>query len=160
MAPSFIIRRARPEDVEAVHEVHTEAIRAGTADHYEPEAVEVWVDAFNPANFPKNIERMEFFVAEDAENRIGGFVAFDLETREVDSVYVAPWTRGSGLGSRLLGFAEDSARRAGLGNLWLDSSINAVGFYAKYGWVEVKQHARVRKGVPIPVVKMEKGLTP
>lgn len=146
--------------MEAVHQVHTEAIRTGAAGHYDPEAVDVWVGAFNPENFPENIERMEFFVAEDLEGRIGGFVAFDLETREVDSVYVAPWTRGSGLGSLLLQFAEDSARQAGLPDIWLDSSINAVGFYARYGWTEVERHARVRNGVPIPVVKMEKALEP
>jgi putative acetyltransferase len=158
MASSFHIRRARPADVDAVREVHTEAIRAGTTGHYEPEAVEVWVGAFNPASFPKNIERMEFFVAEDRQGRVGGFVAFDLETREIDSVYAAPWTGGSGLGSQLLRFAEESARQAGLSDLWLDSSINAVGFYERHGWAEVEHHARVRQGVPIPVVKMEKTL--
>jgi N-acetylglutamate synthase-like GNAT family acetyltransferase len=158
MAPPFSIRRARPQDVDAVHQVHTEAIRAGTTGHYEPEAVEAWVEAFSPDNFPRNIERMEFFVAEDSAGQVGGFVAFDLETREVDSVYVAPWTGGSGLGTLLLRFAEESARQAGVQNLWLDSSINAVGFYAKYGWSEVERHARVRQGVSIPVVKMEKTL--
>ena len=122
--------------------------------------MEVWVEAFNPENFPKNIERMEFFVAEMGDSRLGGFLAYDLKTGEVDSVYVAPWGRGSGLGSFLLGFAEEAARQAGLTDLWLDSSINAVGFYAAYGWNEVERHSRVRKGIEIPVVKMEKSLGP
>ena len=160
MALPFHIRRAGPEDVDDVHRIHTTAIREGASGHYEPEVVEVWVDAFNPETFPRNIDRMEFFVAELEDGRVGGFVAFDLATAEVDSVYVAPWGRGSGLGSFLLGFAEESARQAGLNDLWLDSSINAVGFYAAYGWNEVEHHCRVRRGVEIPVVKMEKALNP
>ncbi len=154
----FTIRIAKPSDVDDVHRIHTTAIREGTAEAYEPEVVEVWVDAFNPENFPKNIERMEFYVAELPDGRIAAFLAFDLATTEIDSVYVAPWGHGLGLGSFLLGFAEEKGRLAGLDRMWLDSSLNAVGFYAKHGWTEVQRHARVRKGVKIPVVKMEKTL--
>ena len=54
---------------------------------------------------------MKFYVAELDDGRIAAFLAFDLVTAELDSVYVAPWGRGLGLGSFLLGFAEESARR-------------------------------------------------
>jgi GNAT superfamily N-acetyltransferase len=155
---SFSIRRARPEDVFDVHRIHTTAIREGAAGHYHPEVVEAWVDAFNPENFPDNIETMEFWVAELEDGRVAAFLAFDPDTAEVESVYVAPWGRGLGLGSFLLGFAEESLRLAGLGSAWLDSSLNAVGFYSSFGWNEVEHHARERKGIEIPVVKMEKGL--
>jgi GNAT superfamily N-acetyltransferase len=134
------------------------AIRTGAVSVYDPEVVEVWVDAFNPQNFPANIERMEFYVAELQGGRLGAFLAFDLNTAEIDSVYVAPWGGGLGLGSFLLGFAEEKGRLAGLDTMWLDASLNAVGFYQKYGWVEMERHARVRKGIEIPVVKMEKAL--
>lgn len=158
MENPFSLRRALPEDVTDVHRIHSASIREGTAGHYEPEVVEVWVDAFNPESYPGNIERMEFFVAEHSDGRIGGFVAMDLATAEVDSVYVAPWAGGLGLGSLLLGFAEEMGLKAGLEKIWLDASLNAVGFYARFGWVEVRRHTRVRKDVEIPVVRMEKGL--
>jgi putative acetyltransferase len=158
--PPFKLRKARPEDVFGVHRVHTTAIRRGAGDHYEREVVEAWVEAFNPANFPKNIERMEFYVAELPDGRIAAFLAFDLATAEIDSVYVAPWGQGLGLGSYLLGFAEESSRRVGIETAWLDASLNAVSFYSRYGWIEVERHNRVRRGVEIPVVKMEKKLVP
>ncbi|MGW8266820.1 MAG: GNAT family N-acetyltransferase [Longimicrobiales bacterium] len=160
MLEAMIVRRARPEDVERVHQVHTGAIRGGAGNHYPPEVVDVWVDAFNPANFSRNIQRMEFFVAELPAGRIAGFLALDLETRELDSLYVAPWANGFGLGSYFLGFAEEIARQAGLEDLWLDASLNAVSFYSRYGWEEIGRHARIRKGVEIPVMRMEKQLTP
>jgi putative acetyltransferase len=158
MTRPFNIRKARPEDVFDVHRIHSTAIRDGAAGHYDPDVVEVWVDAFNPTNFPINIERMEFYVAELLDGRIAAFVAFDLTTSELDSVYVAPWGHSLGLGSFLLGFAEETARQAGLDHVWLDASINAVSFYARYGWTEVERHARVINSVEIPVVKMEKNL--
>lgn len=140
--------------------VHTASIRSGAGDHYSQDVLDVWVDAFNPENFPKNIQRMDFFVAELADGQVAAFLALDMETREIDSVYVAPWGQGLGLGSYLLGFAEEAGRQAGLRDLWLDASLNAVSFYAKYGWEETRHHARERRGVEIPVVRMEKALTP
>ena len=160
MIKAIFFRRARPEDVDAVQQVHAAAIRSGAGDHYPPDIVDVWVDAFNPASFPQNIQRMEYFVAGLPDGRIAGFMAVDLKTGEVDSVYVAPWGRGVGLGSYLLGYAEEMARQAGLEDLWLDASMNAVSFYARFGWEEIGRHSRVRKGVEIPVMRMEKRLAP
>jgi len=154
----FTLRKAKPDDVFEVHRIHTMAIRKGGEGHYAPEVLEVWAGAFNPTNFPKNLERMEFHVAKLQDGRIGAFLAFDLTTRELDSLYVAPWGEGLGLGSFLLGFAEEASRLAGVDSLWLDASLNAVGFYRKYGWREVGRHARVRNAVEIPVVRMEKDL--
>jgi putative acetyltransferase len=156
----FSLRPARPEDVFDVHRVHSTSIREGAQSHYDPEVLEVWVDAFNPENYPKNLEILEFFVAELREGGIAAYLAFDLVTAEIESVYVAPWGQGLGLGSFLLGFAEESARRAGLKSLWLDASLNAVSFFSGFGWQEVERHVRVRRGVELPVVKMEKQLGP
>ena len=160
MLESIVLRPARPEDVDAVQRVHTEAIRSGAGDHYPPEVVEVWVDAFNPESYPGNIQRMAFFVAELPDGRIPGFLVLDLESGELESLYVAPWACGYGLGSYLLGYGEELARNVGLSDLWLDASLNAVSFYGRYGWEEIGRHARIRKGVEIPVIRMEKFLGP
>ena len=158
MKEPFRLRPARPEDVAEVQKVHASSIREGVGSHYEPEAVEVWVGAFNPQNFSRNIERLEFYVALLRDGRIAAFLAFDLESTEIDSVYVAPWGKGLGIGSFLMGFAEETGRMAGLESMWLDASINAASFYRHMGWEEVERHARVREGVEIAVVRMEKSL--
>jgi len=159
MIRSVFLRRAEPEDVEAVHLVHTASIRSAGEESYSPQALQAWVEAFNPESFPKNLQRMDFWVAELPDRRVAGFLAMDMATRELDSLYVAPWGKGIGLGSYLLGYGEELARLAGLRDLWLDSSLNAVSFYARYGWEEIGRHARVRKGVEIPVMRMEKILS-
>lgn len=158
MNPAFSLRRARPEDVAAVNVVHSQAIRTGAARHYSQEVIDVWVGAFYPENFPKNIERLAFWVAESKERGVDGFLAVDLATGEVDSVHVAPWGQGKGLGSALMTLAEAVARDRGLSDLWLDASLNAVPFYERHGWTAVRHHARVRQGVEIPLVRMGKTL--
>jgi len=158
METPFRIRRARRDDVDSVRLVHTAAIRSGAYRVYSPRVVETWVGAFNPDRYPENIQRMAFFVAELLDGRVSAFLALDLEKEELESIYVAPWAKGMGLGSYLLGYGEELARQAGIGRLWLDASLNAVSFYARYGWEEVRRHARVREGVEIPVVRMEKSL--
>jgi len=150
------LRRAALGDVDAVHQVHTAAIRGGAGGDYTSEAVEAWVEAFNPGSFPKNLQRMEFWVAELPDGRVAAFAALNMATRELDSLYVAPWGKDMGLGSYLLGYCEEIARAGGLQDLWLDASLNAVTFYARYGWEEIGRHSRVRKGVEIPVMRMEK----
>lgn len=158
METSFRIRRARPDDMDSVRLIHTAAIRSGAYRVYSPRVVETWVGAFNPDRFPENIRRMAFFVAELPDDRIAAFLALDMEKEELESLYVAPWAKGMGLGSYLLGFGEEWARQAGIDRFWLDASLNAVSFYARYGWEEIRRHARVREGVEIPVVRMEKSL--
>jgi GNAT superfamily N-acetyltransferase len=160
MIQSILVRRAIPEDVEAVHGVHTAAIRSGGAEEYAPEALEAWIEAFNPGSFPKNLQKMEVRVAELPDGSVAAFLALDLAKRELESLYVAPWGKGMGLGSYLLGYGEELARLAGLPDLWLDASLNAVAFYARFGWEEIGTHARIRKGVEIPVMRMEKVLRP
>lgn len=159
MIQSIFLRRATPEDAESVRLVHTASIRSEASEEYSPEALQAWVGAFNLDSFPENIQRMDFWVAELPDGRVAGFLAMDLFGRELDSLYVAPWGKGMGLGSYLLGYGEELARMAGLADLWLDASLNAVSFYARYGWEEIGRHARVRKGVEIPVMRMEKILT-
>jgi hypothetical protein len=58
----------------------------------------------------------------------------------------------------MLGYGEEVARMAGLSDLWLDASLNAAPFYTRHEWEEIGRHARIRRGVEIPVIRMEKFL--
>jgi len=157
-SPPFTLRRAVAADAPAVKAVQEAAVRDGAVGFYEPESIEVWVGAFSLENFPKRVEELSYWVAELPDGRLGGYLSMKIETAEVESVYTAPWARGIGLGKYLLERCEEIAREAGIGHVWLDASLNAVSFYERFGWREVRRHARVRQGVEIPVVLMEKTL--
>lgn len=150
------IRRARAEDLEACHRIHGAAVRAGTREAYSQEATEAWASAFNRDTFPEKVEEDEVFVVENDERRVLGFVSLKVATFEVDSVYVDPAAAGRGIGTELLHHIMDVARQHHLHTLWLDASKNAVPFYEKRGWVETDRCTRVRDGVEIPCVRMER----
>ncbi len=52
----------------------------------------------------------------------------------VDDLVVTVASRGQGIGSRLLEFAEAEARRLGLTAVFLDSRPEALPFYRKHGY--------------------------
>ena len=71
-----------------------------------------------------------------SEKVLGGLLARTWrEMLSVELVALPPELRGSGLGSRLLGLAEEEARRRGCRNAWLQTAAwQARGFYEKLGY--------------------------
>ena len=57
-----------------------------------------------------------------------------LNRNEIRAMFVHPAHQGKGHGKRLLRFLEGYARGMGMMSLFLDSSLNAVGFYSRNGY--------------------------
>lgn len=65
-----------------------------------------------------------------------------------------------GIGGKLLQRVEDHARSKGITTIELESTRNAVRFYAHHGFVQTApEHTTVIGGEPIPSVPMKKVLT-
>jgi len=77
---------------------------------------------------------------------------------EIFVLAVSPEFQGRGFGRSLIAFAEDEARRRGLGELCLQTPVQfleAIGFYQRLGFVEIGQEelegvrlVRMTKAVP------------
>ena len=146
-------RRADPDDLDVVHRLQVDAIRHGAAAHYDDDALEAWIGAFNREAFAENVERREVWIAEEA-GRTLGYASLDPATFEVDSIYVAPEAAGRGVGSALMEHILDVAREHRLENVWLDASLNAVPFYERMGFVATGDGSRTRGGVTIRCTRM------
>jgi len=62
---------------------------------------------------------------------------------ELKRMYVRPAARGTGLGSRLLGVAEDAARALGCHTLRLDTAaplVEALRLYRRHGYTEIPRY--------------------
>jgi N-acetylglutamate synthase-like GNAT family acetyltransferase len=155
---SFSVRRARKEDDEAIRRMHVASIRELCRAHYRPEEIEAWAAPRGINFYVKAIEGKEFYVAEDG-GEIIGFGTLNLEGGEVEAVYVHPAAIRRGVGLKLLRTLEERARVGGLKSLHLCASLNAVGFYARAGFVQ-QQHTshRLANGVEIACVLMSKKL--
>lgn len=93
---------------------------------------------FQPENLPS--QPLAAYALDDDGTVVGGCVASMVpiwQWLEVDTMWVDPGHRGSGLARRLLETVEDQARAAGCRwaklNTW---DFQAPGFYAACGYVE------------------------
>ncbi|HEX8072584.1 MAG TPA: GNAT family N-acetyltransferase [Pyrinomonadaceae bacterium] len=153
------IRKARPEDTEAIGRVHVGAIRRLCAYHYTPAEIEAWAGPRRPDHYVAAIRASEFYVAED-DDALVGFGVLNQTSAEVEAVYVSPEAARRGIGLRLLRQLEARARELCLSALHLNASLNAVPFYERAGYERegLTKH-RLAGGVEIACVRMTKDLT-
>ncbi|HZH31001.1 MAG TPA: GNAT family N-acetyltransferase [Pyrinomonadaceae bacterium] len=155
---AFSMRRARREDSEAIGRMHVASIRKLCGGHYSPDEIEAWAAPRESGFYVEAIERKAFYVAEES-GRVVGFGTLDVESGEVEAVYVHPRAARRGVGSKLLSALEAHARAAGLEQLRLCASLNAVPFYERGGFVRQHETAhRLAGGAEIRCVSMLKEL--
>jgi predicted N-acetyltransferase YhbS len=129
----MLIRVAEPGDVEAIaaiveraYGVYVERIglRPGPMDD----------------DHAEQVRRRLAHVAEDGAEVVGLIVLVELEDRLViENVAVDPARQGEGIGRRLLEFAEETARRAGIGTVALythEMMTENLALYARLGYEE------------------------
>jgi putative acetyltransferase len=127
------LRRARPEDADDILVAHRAAVRVTCATHYSPDDIEAWVGRLSVASYRDAMARRDVLVPEDG-GRVLGFGMLDCELAEVRAVYIHPEAGRQGVGAAVLDALETIARLRGVTHAHLDSSLNAVGFYAAHGW--------------------------
>lgn len=99
------------------------------------EEVHARLQAYN-ARYITDCEEFSLCVRDGRGALLGGLAATrDLDCVTVDYLFVAEEARGGGLGSALLGRAEEEARRRGARRVILNTfSFQAPGFYDKQGY--------------------------
>lgn len=157
----IIIRALSLQDAEAVLRVHHAAVHETAAPDYGPEVRQDW----SPPVTPDRIDRYRGATARTEETtlvavvdeRVVGFASIVVALRELRAVYVSPEAGRRGVGSALLRGVEELAREAGVDELHLDSSLTAVAFYQKHGYL-VDKHAEhvLFTGRRMPCVFMHK----
>jgi putative acetyltransferase len=154
----FAIRRASLSDAAAIHRVHMASIRALARSHYSAEQVEAWCGRRSPESYLDPIERKVVLVAEK-DHLLCGFAQLDPLSAAIDAIYVAPDAVRRGIGTKLLAEIERSAAELGIKGLSLDSSLNAVAFYASAGYSPIGEaDHKLELGGHIPCVTMYKAL--
>ena len=152
------LRPAIPTDLQHLWELRTRAVAHACAAHYSKEVMSAWLASSPPAPLPGLLARGGGLVAED-HGRALGYAVLDAAGGEVEAVFVEPAQQGRGIGALLLRALEDAARAAGCERLYLSASLNAVPFYARAGFVAVREELYPhRSGIGIPSVFMEKWL--
>jgi putative acetyltransferase len=164
-APPFQLRPARPDDASAILEAHRSAVRQIAASAYSPAVIDEWAPAViireRVDSFRSWIERGEelIVVAMTPAGEIIGFGSIVPANSELRAVYVHAAHGGQGVGRALLARLEEMARVAGLAELHMDASINAVRFYEANGFISLERGEHpMPSGARMPCVRMRKAL--
>ena len=126
------VRQAAERDGEGILDVHTRSVREICGPHYPPEQIEEWAGSKSTEFFKASMADGETFVVAEDDSRIVGFgVLVDAEVR---ALFVDPEHTGKNIASQILQTMEQMAMAAGLLELHLKSSLNAVEFYRRKGY--------------------------
>ncbi|MBP6964989.1 MAG: GNAT family N-acetyltransferase [Armatimonadetes bacterium] len=131
------IRPAVTDDAESLRAIFASSIQELSKDHYDSVQIESWSEGFSVEQVRDMIGRGSTYVAE-SEGQAIGFVEINLVDREVSMVYVSPEYARRGVAKSLMRHAEAAARDAGIAEVHLRSSLNAVPFYERMGYRVVR----------------------
>ena len=127
-APDVQVRAMRPEDVDSVVDIETEAFSS-------PWRKETFMGLIGRPN-------LELLVMELAGDGVVGYAVLwcILDQGELANLAIVPRLRGRGLGTRLLSRVLDVARERGVETMFLEvrmSNAAALALYSRFGFSEV-----------------------
>ncbi|MGE8351880.1 MAG: N-acetyltransferase family protein [Pseudomonas protegens] len=131
------VRPAVETDAARVNQVILAALLTSNAQDYPASVIERVKASFTTDAVRQLMQRRQMFVALVDGELLG---TASLDGRAVRSVFVDPAYHGHGLGRQLMAAVEQAALDAGLTSLVVPSSVTAEGFYARLGFVRVREH--------------------
>jgi putative acetyltransferase len=158
--PSLHVRQGRPSDNLDALSVKRAAIREAATDSYTPAQIAAWAPGLADLDGDEAALDSDDFYVPVAElgDAVVGDAVFDVDGGALLALYVQPGQRGTGVGSRLLGRIESTARTNGTATLALLASKNAVGFYEDQGYERDGTVTKTFDDESLPFVRMEKEL--
>jgi len=153
-APPAVIRTAKPIDCAAILAAHTAAILELCRAEYSETQLAAWAGRLTPEGYLPAMERNVMLVAE-VTGKVVGFGELSLERGEIVAVYVHPSHARQGIGTRLFEELQRVAAAHGVRELRLDSSLGAIRFYERLGFIAGPRSVHpLGNGVEIPCVPM------
>jgi putative acetyltransferase len=151
------IRKFVQGEAPALYSVFHSAIHGQALAHYSWEQIEAWAPAsIDQDAWAARMSRLQPTVVE-----IDGVPVAYAALRQdgyLDDFYVATEHAGQGVGSRLMEQVLRDAHALGLGALHSDVSVNAQGFFTRFGFEIVEQRMPVVRGVAMPNARMVRSL--
>lgn len=149
-----MIRLATPQDVPELGALHHDSIRTLCGRAYTPEQIEAWIACLTPAAYKMMLASQRVVVAEQ-DGQLVGFGAHDPQQGFIHATYVKPGQTLQRIGTQLLRDMEKQTPTAL--SLHLHATLNAVGFYEKYGFARGELGGNtLPSGVELPCIHMTK----
>ncbi|MDE2239697.1 MAG: GNAT family N-acetyltransferase [Rhodospirillales bacterium] len=143
------LRPACPGEGQALYDITKAAIESGAAGHYSQAQIAGWMNGRDGAYYEALIAAGFIIVA--ADGVLLGYV--EAGPGEITRLFIRPDAVGRGLGRRLL---ERGIAMAGQGEIRLNATLNAAGFYEHCGFIPFGREMYFHDGSdePVEIVKM------
>ena len=152
-------RKARSEDIDDFKIVIVESVLELCKGYYTPEQLNSLLAQYPLRNVYERWIQERVLVVAEHEGKIVGFAQYFPPIRTIEAVHVMPAYAEQGVGKILLQLVEEIARNQGAKRISLGSSLNAVGFYEKCGYIRKENSSfKCNDGVELEVVNFEKDL--
>ncbi|BAN48194.1 GNAT family N-acetyltransferase [Metapseudomonas resinovorans] len=151
------IRRAWRCDAQAAYDIRLQAIRHQCGTAYSAEQVRAWT-AVPLSNWYRDLVESHFYLA-CIKGRPIATGMIDLEKGEIGALFVLPEFMKRGVGKNMIAHLEDLARAAGLTDVHLEATLNAVDFYQRCGFTgDVESTYQSPSGLQLACIPMRKSL--
>jgi GNAT superfamily N-acetyltransferase len=143
------LRPARAGEGQALYDITKTAIETNAASHYSQAQIIGWMNGRDGAYYEALIAAGFIIVA--ADGVLQGYV--EARPGEITRLFIRPDAAGQGLGRRLL---ERGIEMAGPGEVRLNATLNAAGFYEHCGFIPLgrEMYFHVGSDEPVEIVKM------
>lgn len=149
------IRKAELKDAEAISALVLANAARTLRAHYTEEQWAVFTKYYSPEAVRFKIVTQEVYCGEIG-GRLVGTVA--MANGFVLGFYTDPELIGRGIGTQLMQYLEEEARKMGIRVLELAASPVGVAYYSRHGWEMVGEEEFVYEGVGFWEVRMKKRL--
>lgn len=148
----LVIRVAGPDDALAISALVQHTVRTSNGKDYPAEAIEMIVANFAADKVGQRMAERDVFVCQQ-NDRVVGTIA--LGGDRLRSLFVDPELQQAGIGARLVAHLEAHARKVGVRELSLSSSLTARGFYERLGYrlIELQEHDGVSTYLMVKVLR-------
>ena len=154
------IDRISDTEIAPVLDLVRDSITRLAADHYSTTQIDSWVDQYpSPDEFARWRNRREMLVAREHGIPIG-FGQIEINRREIVGVHVMPSRAPRGVGKQIVTALEAIGIEAGITEMVVQSSINAVEFYRHCGYQLVETiEFRLSNGAKLEAKLMHKNIS-
>ena len=135
----LVIRAACLDDAAAISTLVRRTVRISNGKDYPAHSIELIVANFAADKVGERMAERDVFVCQQGD-RVVGTIA--LGGDRLRTLFVDPELQRAGIGARLVDHLEAHARKAGVRELTLSSSLTARGFYERLGYrlIELQEH--------------------
>ncbi|MBI3027782.1 GNAT family N-acetyltransferase [Candidatus Woesearchaeota archaeon] len=150
------VRKFRTSDSIEVAKLHRNTIRYVNRADYPSRQIKVWSGRTSAKRFRNSVKTRVRFVAVD-KGKILGFGDYAPDG-ELSGLYIHKDFQGKGVGKNLLIKLEKQARKQGIKEFHLSSTITAKDFYKRNGYKIIKKGKHEISGQNLTIYRMKKKL--